>query len=132
MHPPEYGMTRSLPGGSFDDAVTRVTEALNTEGFGVLTRIDVDETLKTRMGVAFPRYVILGACNPPLAHAILEDEPWAGLLLPCNVVVRAVGDGDSAVSILDPKAMFRLVENPDLTQAVQEVADRLNRVLTRI
>lgn len=132
MENPDYGMTRQLPDIPFDDALTRVTEALRTEGFGVLTRIDVHDTLKARLGISFPEYAILGACNPRLAHGVLESEPWAGLLLPCNVVVRAVGEDGSAVSILDPNAMFRLDGNPSLAPFVEEVEGRLRRVLERV
>ncbi|HXI01945.1 MAG TPA: DUF302 domain-containing protein [Candidatus Saccharimonadales bacterium] len=89
-----------------DEAISRVTEALKSEGFGILTRIDVKATLKEKLGAEFRPYVILGACNPPFAHRVLSHEPRAGLLLPCNVTVEADPDGGSIVRIADPAVLL--------------------------
>jgi len=132
MNDPTYGLTKHLPSTGFDDAVGRVTEALKSEGFGVLTSIDVKETLKKKLGVDFKRYAILGACNPPLAHKSLQAEPFIGLLLPCNVVVMERDEGGSTVSIAHPQEMFKVVENPGLVPMVSEVEAKLRRVLERV
>jgi uncharacterized protein (DUF302 family) len=123
-----YGFERRPQGMRFDDAVLRIREALGAEGFGVLTEIDVQQTLKKKLDVDFRKYVILGACNPSLAHRALETEPGIGLLLPCNVVVQESGEGVS-VSIADPLTMFRLVDSPALQEVAREAAVRLRRVL---
>jgi uncharacterized protein (DUF302 family) len=109
-----------------------VTDALKAEEFGVLTRIDVKDTLEKKLGARLRPYVILGACNPPLARQVLEAEPQIGLLLPCNVVVQELEGGDVAVSIADPKAMFTLVHNPAVAPIADEVDARLRRVLAAI
>jgi uncharacterized protein (DUF302 family) len=119
-------------GEPFEDAVAKVTAALRAEGFGVLTEIDVQATLKQKLGVDFRRYVILGACNPPLAHRALEAEPHIGLLLPCNLVVQERKEGGSIVSILDPKAMFTLVDQSSMARLAEEVDQRLRRVLAAL
>jgi uncharacterized protein (DUF302 family) len=107
--------------------VALAKEALGAEGFGVLTEIDVRTTLKKKLDVDFRNYVILGACNPPLAHQALVAEPDIGLLLPCNVVVYE-DDGDSVVLILDPLSMLNVVENPALEPVAEEAGARLKRV----
>jgi uncharacterized protein (DUF302 family) len=112
----------------FDAAVVRVTAALKAEGFGVLTEIDVQETLKKKLGVDFRRYKILGACNPPLAYRALTVAPEVGLLLPCNVVVSEVTDGQTDVSLVDPLMMLGVVPHPDLQSVADEAAARLDRV----
>jgi uncharacterized protein (DUF302 family) len=126
---PTYGITKNLPLVEFDDATSRITDALKAEGFGVLTEIDVKETLKKKLGVEFPRYRILGACNPPLAHRALTADPAVGLLLPCNVVVAERPEGGSVVSAVSPQAMFSVVDNPDLGPVVDEVSAKLGRVI---
>jgi len=115
----------------FDQAVTRATEALKSEGFGVLTSIDVKATMKAKLGIDRPAYTILGACNPPFAHRALESEPEIGLLLPCNVVVAETAGG-SEVQIADPKEMFKIVENRELAPLADEIGAKLRRVLDRV
>lgn len=127
-----YGFERTLPGLGVEEAERRVTDALKVEGFGVLTRIDVKDTLEKKLGVKLRPYVILGACNPPLARQALEAEPHIGLLLPCNVVVQEVEGGDVVVSIADPRAMFALVANPAVAPVAAEADARLRRVLAAL
>ena len=129
----KYGYTKVLEDTTFDDAIARVTQALGSEGFGVLTEIDVKATLKKKLDVDFRRYTILGACNPPMAHKALEAEAEIGLLLPCNVVVQEVGDGSGvSVSLVDPMAMFGVVESAELASVAETVAVKLKNVLSRI
>jgi uncharacterized protein (DUF302 family) len=109
-------------------ALTRVTDALKVEGFGVLTEIDVKETMKKKLGVDFTPYKILGACNPPLAHRALMAAPEVGLLLPCNVVVRQIEAGVSEVSLIDPLGMMTMINNPELEAVAKEARAKLERV----
>lgn len=111
----------------YGDAVEKVTSLLKEQGFGVLTEIDVKATLKEKLGADFGKYVILGACNPPLAHRALSTEPEIGLLLPCNVIVYEA-DGGSVVSLLDPISMLGVVQNPALDAVAQEAGKRLRKV----
>ena len=125
----DYGMRTRLD-VPYEAAVERVTAALKTEGFGVLTTIDVQSTLKQKLDVEFRRYIILGACNPPLAHRALSTELEIGLLLPCNVIVYEDDSGaGSVVSIVDPHAMLGTGINPALAPVADEAAARLRRVL---
>ena len=117
-----------MRGVSFDDARARVTDALKQEGFGILTEIDVQSTLKAKLDRPFRKYVILGACNPQLAHRALEAELGIGLLLPCNVCVWEKENG-SVVSIARPQAMFDLVRNAALQPVVDDADQRLRRAL---
>ena len=113
---------------NFDEALTRVTAALKAEGFGVLTEIDVKETLKKKLDVDFRPYKILGACNPPLAYRALSAAPEAGLLLPCNVTVAYVEDNVTEVAIVDPLSMLGIINHPDLEPVAAEARARLERV----
>jgi uncharacterized protein (DUF302 family) len=119
-------------GPGFDEAVRRTTEALKEEGFGVLTEIDVADTLKKKIGVDFRRYRIPGACNPKLAHEALQIEGNIGTMLPCNVVVQETADGRIEVAAIDPVASMMAVENPRLKQAAEQVRDKLKRVVSRL
>jgi uncharacterized protein (DUF302 family) len=122
-----YGMVVHLD-APYEEAVAQATAALQTEGFGVLTEIDVKATMKKKLDVDFPRYVILGACNPMLAHRALTAEPELGLLLPCNVIVYENDEGGSTVSIVDPVQMLGVAGNPALQPIAGEVRERLERV----
>jgi uncharacterized protein (DUF302 family) len=115
--------------GDFEATLSRVAAALKVEGFGVLTEIDVQETLKQKLGVDFRPYRILGACNPPLAHRALEADPEVGLLLPCNVTVSQVEEGVVQVSLVDPLQMLGAIPDNEAVRAVAEEARlRLERV----
>ena len=118
--------TLALP---FDDTIAKTEAALKEEGFGIISRIDIQEALKTKIGVAFRPYVILGACNPALAHEALKLEDKVGTMLPCNVVVQAREDGSSEVAAIDPVASMQAIENPRLVEAANEVRERLSRVI---
>jgi uncharacterized protein (DUF302 family) len=131
MRQVSYGFRKELRGVAFGDAVTRTKEALKTEGFGVLSEIDVQATLKAKLGVERPAYVILGACNPPFAHKSLTLEPEVGLLLPCNVVVAETEAG-SEVQVADPKEMFKIIDNPELASVAEEIGGKLRRALERV
>lgn len=115
-----------------DEAVRKTTEALKAEGFGVLTTIDVQTTLKVKLGVERKPYIILGACNPDLAHRALQAEPELGLLLPCNVIVYEEDDGSSRISIIDPKQMMGMVQNDELAAVAKEAEERLRRVVDKL
>jgi uncharacterized protein (DUF302 family) len=124
-----YYLTKmlSLP---FGETVARVTEALKIEGFGVLTEIDVSATLKQKIGVDYPAYRILGACNPTLAHEALMLENKVGTMLPCNVVIRDAGNGQIEVAAIDPVASMQAIDNPALKQAALQIRVKLERVIS--
>jgi uncharacterized protein (DUF302 family) len=115
----------------FDEAIERVREELKSEGFGVLCEIDVQATLKEKLGVDGEPYTILGACNPPLAHQALEAEPNLGALLPCNVIVYR-RDGDTHISAIDAERMLSIVDNEQLTPIAADVKRRLGDVVARV
>jgi uncharacterized protein (DUF302 family) len=121
---PAYGFTTKLLGRSLAEARARVEQALREQGFGVLTEIDVQATLKKKLGADFRPYVILGACNPQLAHRALSGDLGVGLLLPCNVVLWGEDDG-TVVSIADPRSMFQIVNDPGLQPIADEAERRL-------
>lgn len=116
----------------FADAVTRVTDGLKAEGFGIITEIDVKKTLHDKIGVEFRNYQILGACNPKLAHEALELEDKIGTMLPCNVVVQEGLDGQVEVAAIDPVASMQAIDNPRLKHAAAEVGKRLQRVIAAL
>ena len=115
----------------YDRAIEKVTEALKDEGFGVLTEIDVKATLKKKLDADFRRYIILGACNPQLAHRALQADLEIGLLLPCNAIVYEDGDG-SAVALMDPLVMMQVSAHPDLEPLGREARERLDRVIAAL
>jgi uncharacterized protein (DUF302 family) len=125
-----YGVTRTVT-MSYDGAITRLRDLLKEEGFGVLTEIDVQRTLKEKIGKDIDPYVILGACNPKLASRALEIEPDIGLLLPCNVIVSKRGDS-THVGVVNPQSMVDLTSNPALAEVSKEADERLRRVIERL
>lgn len=126
-----YYLSRRLE-TSFDEAVERVTDALKDEGFGVLTDIDVKATMKKKLDLDFRNYRILGACNPPFAHKALEIEDKIGTMLPCNVIVQDLGEGQVEVAAIDPLASMQAVENPGLKEIAAAVRDKLARVVENL
>jgi uncharacterized protein (DUF302 family) len=121
-----FGKTMEL---SFDDAIVRVTEELKKEGFGVLTEVDIQATLKKKLDVDFRPYKILGACNPPFAYKALQAEQNIGLLLPCNVIVQDAGNGKTEIAAIDPLVSMSKVENPALEPVATEIKAKLQRVI---
>ena len=124
-----FGKTVEL---SFDDAIVRVTEELKKEGFGVLTEIDMQATLKKKLDVDFRPYKILGACNPPFAYKALQAEQNIGLLLPCNVIVQDAGNGKTEIAAIDPLVSMSRVENPALEPVAAEIKAKLQRVIQNV
>jgi uncharacterized protein (DUF302 family) len=125
-----YGYSRVVPFG-FDQAVDRTKAALKDQGFGVLAEIDIQKAMREKLGVEIPRYLILGACNPPLAHQALQADPDIGLLLPCNVVVRE-REGRVEVAVVDAQKMMSVVGDDRLKDVADQATDRLRRALAAI
>ena len=116
----------------FEDAVTKVTEELKKKGFGILTEIDVQETLKKKLDVDFRKYKILGACNPPFAHKALQAENKIGTMLPCNVIVQEIAENEVEVAAIDPIASMQAVENPNLENVANDVQKMLKAVIEEL
>jgi uncharacterized protein (DUF302 family) len=117
---------------SFDDAIEKTTAVLKEEGFGVLTEIDIKETLKKKLDVDFRKYRILGACNPPNAYKALQAEGHIGLMLPCNVIVQEHENGDVEVSAVDPVASMQAIQNNDLGEVAKDVQNMLKKVIDKL
>jgi uncharacterized protein (DUF302 family) len=126
-----YGFGKAVE-MSFEAAVEKTIQALQEEGFGILSDIDVAATLKKKLGKDMPPYRILGACNPPFAHQALEAEPSIGLLLPCNVVVRQDAAGKVFVEFMDPLSVLDLVDRQEITRVANEIRQRLDRAMKEI
>ena len=127
-----YYFNTTLSGKSFDQAVDVVTAELKNEGFGVLTEIDVKDTLKKKLDVDFKKYKILGACNPSFAHKALQSEDKIGVMLPCNVIVEEHDNGEIEVSAVDPVASMGAVKNDNLGEVATEVRDMLKKVISNL
>jgi uncharacterized protein (DUF302 family) len=121
-----FSKTLNIP---FDEAVERVTQGLKKEGFGILTDIDVQATLKKKLNVEFKKYRILGACNPPFAYRALQKEDKIGTMLPCNVIIEEHGEGSVEVSAIDPVASMQAIHNPELHDIAKEIQAKLKAVI---
>ncbi len=126
----QYGFSKTVD-LLFEQTIEKVTEELKKEGFGVLTTIDVKDTLKKKINVGFKKYTILGACNPPIAHKALQTEEETGLLLPCNVIVYEKDDKTN-VSVFDPMLMINIIDNEKMEPIAKEVKEKLQRVLAEV
>jgi uncharacterized protein (DUF302 family) len=113
----------------FDEAVSRITQALKKEGFGILTDIDVKNTLKKKLDVDFRNYRILGACNPPFAHKALQAEDKIGTMLPCNVIVQETVDGGVEIAAIDPIASMQAINNPELQEVAETIGQKLKNIV---
>jgi uncharacterized protein (DUF302 family) len=127
----KYYFNKTLK-GDFDQIIHKVTEELKKEGFGILTEIDVKETLKKKLDVDFKKYRILGACNPPYAHKALEAEDKIGTMLPCNVIVQEISKGVVEVAAVNPMASMQSVENESLKKIAQEITAKLEKVIGKL
>ena len=127
-----YYFAKTLTGKSFEAVTARVTDALKEEGFGILTEIDVRATMKKKLDVYMPPYLILGACNPKMAHQAIGIEPRIGAMLPCNVIIRDTGNGEVTVSAVDPVASMQAVANQQLTDVAGEVREMLEKAVRDI
>lgn len=131
MNRTSYGFSKSV-NLSFENALEKVTEDLQNEGFGILTEIDVKETLKKKLDVDFRKYKILGACNPPSAYKALQSEEQIGLMLPCNLIVYENSSGETVVAAIDPIASMMAVKNEDLGKLAVEIQAKLKRVIENL
>ena len=123
-----YYFSKTIRSG-FDEAVSKVRQSLKVEGFGVLTEIDVKDTLKKKLDFAFKKYLILGACNPPFAFKALQVEDKIGTMLPCNVIVQEIDDGEIEVAAIDPIVSMQAIKNPDLHDVADQVQRKLKKVI---
>lgn len=126
-----YYIVKNLA-SSFEKAVSDVTAELEKEGFGILTEIDVTATLKKKLNVEFPKYTILGACNPPFAYKALQAEPKIGTMLPCNVIVQELANGTIDVAAVDPLASMQSIRNPELQKIAEEIQVKLKKVIAQL
>jgi uncharacterized protein (DUF302 family) len=126
--PYSFSRVLSVP---YEETIAKVKDSLKSEGFGVLTEIDVQKTLKEKLNQDFRKYIILGACNPPLAHRVLQAEPEVGVLLPCNVLVYEE-EGKTVVSAMDPEAAMALVKNEKVGEVAKQVRQKMQRVLNSL
>jgi len=126
-----YYYSTKLTGVTFQDAITRTTEALQQEGFGIISQIDLQETFRKKLGVEFRRYVILGACNPTLAHEALQLEDKVGTMLPCNVIVQEIDDGVE-VAAVNPVASMQAIPNSELGEKAAAVGDKLRSAIDKL
>lgn len=127
-----YYFAKTLSGTSFNDAISRTTDALKEQGFGILTEIDVKATMKKKLDKDFREYRILGACNPALAYQALQAEDRIGTMLPCNVIVQQRDNGDVEVAAVDPAASMQAVDNPSLAGVAAIVRDKLRAVIDKL
>lgn len=126
-----YYFSKSIQ-ASFEEAITRATESLKKEGFGVLTEIKLHEKMKENLGIEFHRYTILGACNPAYAYKALQAENKIGTMLPCNVIVQDLGDGNIEIAAVNPVESMKAIENPDLGTVALQVTEMLKRVIAAL
>lgn len=131
MEKTKYGFKETLK-TSYEEAIEKVTQSLKEQGFGILTQIDVKETLKRKLNVDFGKYIILGACNPPFAYRSLQAETDIGLLLPCNVIVYEDDSGNAVVSAIDPESAMNMVDNPKLKEIAAQVSTKLKAVIENL
>ncbi len=127
-----YYLKKNLEKIGFKEAIEKVTELLKSEGFGILTEVDVKATLKKKLDVDFSNYKILGACNPPFAYKVLQAESRIGTMLPCNVIVRELNNGTIEISAVDPVASMMAVENPELISVATQIQQKLKKVINKL
>ena len=125
-----YYYSKTVRSG-FDETVSRITQALKEEGFGILTEIDVKDTLKKKLDVEFRNYRILGACNPPFAYQALQAEDKVGMMLPCNVIVQETPDGAVEIAAVDPIASMKAIDNPELQKIAETIGQKLKKVIQK-
>jgi len=118
--------------GTFEEVIDKVTQGLKDEGFGILTEIDVTATLKEKLDIDYKKYRILGACNPPYAHKALEAEDKIGTMLPCNVIVQEIEEGNIEVAAVNPMASMQAVENKKLNKVAEEITDKLEKIIKKL